>query len=173
MIAQTSSFRLPDWLRIVLIGRRPKFTLVRIVVLVAVVLATTPAVILPVRVDGGSMMPTYHAGRINFVNRLAYRRREPQRGDVVSIRYSGYHLMLMKRVVGLPGETVEFIDGSLVVNGEKVAEPYVQYPCNWNRLPQKLGPDEYFVVGDNRAMRIEDHKFGAATRERIVGKVLL
>jgi signal peptidase I len=77
--------------------------------------------------------------------------------------------------VGLPGETVEFVNGKLVINGRPVDEPYVKNECTWNFRPSHwhLGDDEYYVVGDNRAMAHEDHKQGSAKRERIVGKVML
>lgn len=199
---QTSS--LPDsaaghknWVRIALIGRRPKFTLMRIVVLVVVTFLVFGFILLPVRITGPSMLPTYRNGRLNLVNRLAYFRHDPRRGDVVAIRISGAEysypelrrdlrhlqldfgrlfrpsMMYMKRVVALPGETVAFSSGQLLVDGKPIDEPYLKYPCDWNRPPRKLGPTEYFVVGDNRAMRWEDHEFGAVARARIVGKVML
>ena len=80
---------LPRWLRIVLIGRRPKFTLVRIVVLGVGVFIVFGFILLPVRIDGPSMLPTYRTGGVNLVNRCAYLRQAPRRGDVVTIRISG------------------------------------------------------------------------------------
>ena len=75
---------------------------------------------LPVRIEGNSMFPTYHDRGVNFVNRLAYRHIEPQRGDIVGIRMAGPSVMLMKRIVGLPGETVAFEHGRLIINGEEI-----------------------------------------------------
>jgi len=118
-------------------------------------------------------LPTYQDGRVNFVNRLAYLFHEPRRGDVVSIRLAGLHVMYMKRIVGLPGETVAFDDGHVLIDGRILDEPYVRRPCHWERKAVTLGPDQYFVVGDNRSMPIEDHTMGETRRERIVGKVLL
>ena len=68
----------------------------------------------------------------------------------------------MKRIVGLPGETVAFVDGRVLINGEVLDEPYEKSSCDWNLPPVKLGPDEYFVVGDNRTMPWADHTFGEA-----------
>ena len=65
------------------------------------------------------------------------------------------------------------INGHLLINGRRLAEPYVKYSCDWEMDPIKLGSDQYFVVGDNRSMDIHDHKMGPAPRYRIVGKVLL
>lgn len=171
--------RKPGWLQIVLIGRRPKATLVRIVVLVALCVVVFKFVLLVIQVDGISMEPTYHNHRINFVYRLAYLRHEPQRGDVVAIRFSNPgllatpHAMLMKRIIGLPGETVSFHNGHAYINGQLLDEPYLKKSCDWEHGPIKCGPDEYYVVGDNRSMPFEYHMQGLATRDRIVGKVLL
>jgi signal peptidase I len=81
--------------------------------------------------------------------------------------------MLMKRIIGLPGETVLFRHGRVFVNDVVLEEPYLKNPCDWERVPDTLGPNEYFVVGDNRSMPIEDHRFGKTEDFRIVGKVVL
>ena len=169
----------PHWLQVILIGRRPRATLARIVVLVAVSVVTFKFVLLPIRVEGISMEPTYHDHRVNCVNRLAYRRQAPRRGDVVAIRvadpgeFSTPRAMLMKRIIGLPGESVSFHDGHAYINGRLLDEPYVKNPCDWEHEPIQCGPDQYYVVGDNRSMPFTFHMQGRAKRERIVGKVLL
>ena len=165
--------RFPRWLRIVVIGRNPKATLVRIVVLVVTSFVVFRFILLPIRVEGISMLPTYTDRSWNLVNRLAYLRHEPQRGDVVSIRLAGPHVMYMKRIIGLPGETVAFANGRVLINGEVLDEPYEKLRCDWNCPPVKLGFDEYFVVGDNRTMPPELHKHGGTPRSRIIGKLLL
>lgn len=170
-----------SWLRTIVIGRNPRRTALRLVATVVVILLLRSYVLIPIRVDGPSMLPNYRENSINVVNRLAYLRQDPQRGDVVAIRHSavsrlsGKSIMLMKRVVGLPGETIEFVNGELVINGRPIKEPYLKYSCSWNFRPDRwhLGDDEYYVVGDNRSMPHEDHKQGSARRERIVGKVML
>lgn len=161
------------WLRVLAIGRNPRLTLVRAVILGVLTFVAFKVSILPVRVQGGSMLPSYQNNRVNFLNRLAYRRHAPQRGDVVGIRFAGPSIMLLKRIVGLPGERIGFTSGHVTVNGEVVAEPYLKFPSNWEREPVLLGPDEYFVVGDNRSMPIQDHTFGVGRRERILGKAML
>src|SRR5436309_2467297 len=103
----------PGWLRIAMIGRNPKRTAIR-----ASILAVScyiffkffvfQFIVLPVRIEGFSMYPTYTDRGINFVYRLSYRHSQPQRGDIVGIRMAGTSVMLMKRIVGLPGETVAF-----------------------------------------------------------------
>ena len=164
----------PSWLQRVLIGRNPKRTLVRIVILVAVCFLVREFALLPIEVDGPSMLPTYKDRSLNVVNRLAYLLHEPRRGDVVAIGLeAGNHVMYMKRIVGLPGETVAFHQGHLYINGKPMDEPYVKRPGDWEREPEPVGPDHYYVVGDNRDMPWEGHIQGRAKRERIVGKVLL
>ena len=160
-------------MRALLIGKNPKVTLIRIVVLVTACGVIFGFVLLPIRVTGISMLPAYPNRSLNVVNRLAYFRHEPQRGDVVSIRLTGPHGLFMKRVIGLPGETVAFVDGRVLINGTLLDEPYEKFSCDWNRPPVTLAADEYFFVGDNRSMPEADHTFGIQKRNRIVGKVLL
>jgi signal peptidase I len=161
-----------SWLRRLVIGRRPELTLLRSAVLVLVCLVVFRFVLLPIHVQGISMMPTYRERGVNFVNRLAYAFCAPRRGDVVAIRMAGEHVMYLKRIIALPGETLAFHEGRAVINGQVLKEPYVHYPCDWESQPQVIGPDEYFVVGDNRSMEWAAHEKGKATRERLVGKVL-
>ena len=164
----------PSWLLRVLIGRRPKRTLVRIVILVAVCFLGRAFVLLPVRVRGPSMLPTYKDRGFNIVNRLSYLFHEPRRGDVVAIRLlAGEHVMYMKRIIGLPGETVAFHQGQLYINGQPLEEPYVKLRGNWEHEDETVGPDQYYVVGDNRDMPWDDHEKGRLPRDLIVGKVLL
>ena len=79
----------PSWLRIVLIGRDPKRTFVRLVIVAITLVVMAKFVLLPIRVEGGSMLPTYKDNRVNFINRLAYFWSQPKRGDVVGIRLAG------------------------------------------------------------------------------------
>jgi signal peptidase I len=160
-------------LRRLLIGRNPRVTLLRALTLVVVSFITFKFILLPIRVTGGSMEPNFRDRRINFINRLAYVRGTPQRGDVVGVRFTGPSLMLLKRVVGLPGEQIGFLHGQVTVNGEVLTEPYLVLKSDWNRAPVTLGPGEYFVVGDNRSMPMQWHYFGIAEQSRILGKALL
>jgi signal peptidase I len=146
---------------------------VRIAVLVVASFVVFHFVLLPIRVKGPSMMPTYRDGGINFVNRLAYFHSDPKRGDVVAIRLAGPSVMYMKRIVGMPGETYKYHEGQLYINDRPLDEPYVKLRCDWESPPQTLGPDQYYVVGDNRSMPKELHEEGTPHRQRIVGKILL
>jgi signal peptidase I len=167
-----SSARRVPWWQLIAFGRRPERTLLRIVVLIVVVVLLVKFVLLPIRIQGPSMLPTYSDHGINVVNKLAYVSHEPRRGDVVAIRMSGEHIMLMKRIIGLPGETIEFRHGHTYINGVLLDEPYVKNPWNWDQEPEALGTAEYYFVGDNRSMPIGDHTQGKADRSKIVGRVM-
>ena len=115
------------------------------------------------------MEPTYHNGRFNFCWTLSALFSKPQRHDVVAIRFAGHRVMLLKRVIALEGERIEFRYGKLFVDENTIEEPYVRYPCDWNLSPRQVEPGCVYVVGDNRNMPIEDHHFGQAPIKRIVG----
>jgi signal peptidase I len=156
----------------VIFGKNPRRTTIRIVVLAVVAFATFRWWLIPIRTEGISMQPTYESGRLNLVNRFAYASSTPSRGDVVAIRLAGPSVVYVKRVVGLPGEKVAIVDGTVRINGSPLNEPYVRYRRSWNLDEETLGPQEYFLIGDNRGMREGDHDFGRATIDRIVGKVV-
>jgi signal peptidase I len=170
---ETQNTSRAPWWRTILIGRNPVHTFTRIVILVVACVVLRLYVFWPIRVQGPSMSPTYRDNQINVVNHLAYATRPPQRGDVVAIRTTGPQILLLKRIIAMPGETVEFISGKVFINGAPLDEPYVKHDCFWDMPPRRLIEDEYFVVGDNRSMNIALHDHGVASRERIMGKILL
>jgi signal peptidase I len=176
MDAGKTSRGLPGWFVTMAIGRRPLLTLARLGVLIIGSWAVFSFVLTPpIRVQGISMQPAFHEGQINFLNRLAYCRHDPQRGDIVGIRpkgTDGIRVLYLKRIVGLPGETLTFENGTLYVNDSPLDEPYVKTSCDWNMPPMKLGFDEYYVCGDNRGMSFTDHTHFAARRAQIVGRIL-
>lgn len=154
------------------IGRRPARTLVRIAVLIAASVILFGWVLIPVRTYGDSMRPTYGAGSFNLVNRGAYLWQAPARGDVVAVRLAGLHALYVKRIVGLPGERIAIRDGVVFVNDSRLDEPWVVYRGTWDVPEVAVLQAEYFVVGDNRGMRIQEHEFGRVRRERIAGRLL-
>lgn len=153
-------------------GGNTRFTMIRVGVLVVACFILFRWILLPIRVDGISMEPTYHNGRLNFVNLLAYRFHEPDRGDVVSIGELGNREMYMKRIIVKPNETYAIRDGQVFIDGQPLDEPYVIFREKWNFAPTRLGPREYLVIGDNRGMAIDAHYFGRVERRHIVGKVV-
>ena len=155
-----------------ILGRNPRFTLIRASALIVSAIVLFGFVLLPVRLHGISMLPTYNDGRLNFANRAAYWWREPARGDAVAIRMAGEHAVYVKRIVGLPRERIAIIAGVVLVNDEPLVEPAVVYRAPWNVPAFTLGDGEYFLIGDNRAMAAQNHDFGTTTRARVVGKML-
>jgi signal peptidase I len=169
----TASPRAGLWQRIV-VGRNPRRTLLRALITAAVLFAAFRFVLIPVRVSGASMEPTYHDGSVNLINRLAFLFCEPRRGDVVSVQTSGLSNQYLKRVIALPGETFSMTNGIVFINGEPLSEPYVKYREPWRMAPVKLGPTDYVVMGDNRGQRrLEDHTAGVTQRRKLIGKPLL
>ena len=126
-------------------------------------------VLIPFRIHGHSMAPTYRDGGFNFCNKLRYALAEPQPQDVVAIRLAGRSIVLLKRVVALEGDTVEFRMGRLYVNQRAVVEPYVRDPSAWNLPPRQVETGNVYVVGDNRRVPMERHLFGQTPLGRIIG----
>ena len=126
-------------------------------------------VLWPVKVAGQSMMPNYHDGSRHFINKLAYVSTVPQRGDVVGVRTPDGDVYI-KRIVGLPGEKLHVEHGEIVINGELLNEPYVEtrIPLRFRVPPTRLGPDEFFVIGDTRATSI----YRQVHRRDLIGKVV-
>jgi signal peptidase I len=156
-----------------LLGPNPRRTAIRAAVLIATSAVLFGVVLLPVRLSGISMEPTYTDGEFNFANRFAYAgRRDPERGDVVAIRMAGINVLYVKRVIGLPRERVAISMGTVLIDGQPLVEPTVVHKAPWNVPEVTLGDDEYYVIGDNRAMTAQNHDFGRTTRARIIGKLL-
>ena len=115
------------------------------------------------------MTPTYQDGRFNFCFRLRYLFSKPQKKDVVVIRLAGRNVMLLKRIIALEGETVEFKAGQLFVNGKRVEEKYIQRPSDWNLPLRSVKKKHVYVVGDNRSVPMGIHQFGQTPVNRIIG----
>ena len=131
------------------------------------------------KVDGHSMEPTLSDGDNLIVDKLSYRFRDPERYDIIVFPYQhAENTYYIKRIIGLPGETVQVIDGYVYINGEKLDEHYgaeVMEDPGIAAEPIKLGDDEYFVLGDNRN-NSEDSRHasvGNVKRSYIEGKVWL
>jgi signal peptidase I len=157
---------LPWYIRVIA-GKNPLLTLVRAVVWAALIVILFKFVLVGIRVRGESMEPTFHDGQIKFVNRLAYLRSAPKRGDVVAVRAPGLHAVFLKRVIGLPGEEVSIRRGAVYINGQKLDEPYAKGATGFLR-EFTLEPHEYWVIGDNRAVSEQWRKFDYS----IIGKLI-
>lgn len=163
-----------DWLQAVTIGRKPGWTLIRIGVLLVLTYLALEYVVVLRKIESISMLPTFREGSIHVIYRLAYSpAHAPNRGDIVGVRTSGLTVMYVKRIIGLPGETIAIRDGQVLIDGQPLREPWVrQNPARWNLAPRRIEPGHYFVIGDNRSMSQDRHEFGAIEAGRIVGKVV-
>jgi signal peptidase I len=161
-----------SWSPAVLFGGDPRATAVRAGALIVAAVVVFGWILLPVRLSGISMLPAYADGELDFANRAAYWLRPPARGDVVAIRMAGPHVLYVKRIVGLPGERVAIAAGMVLIDGRPLVEPHVVRRRPWEMAPVDVGRDEYFVIGDNRSMAIENHDLGRVKRDRIIGKLL-
>lgn len=126
-----------------------------------------------VRVDGFSMIPTLQNGEYILVNRLAYKTGQPARGDIIVFSLPADNGQdLIKRVIGLPGETVHVSDGSVTINGVKLQETYIaQDPLYFGDWIVPEG--NLFVLGDNRNDSRDSHQWGLLPLENVIGKSVL
>jgi len=132
------------------------------------------AVAQPRVVDGGSMEPTLHTGQRVLVSPLAFRiLGQVERGQIVVFDALGQTEDYIKRIVGLPGDTVAIRHGQVIVNGSPVAEPYLAASATGDSAPVTLGPDEYYVLGDNRPDSADSRYYGPVPADRIIGPAFL
>ena len=143
------------------------------------------AIIVPIRyfliqpfyVKGASMEPNFYDQEYLIIDELTYQFRDPYRGEIIVFKYprdrSQYFI---KRVVGLPGETIEVTGGNVIVyntenpNGLVLEEVYLEESTT-GKIRVTLGEDEYYVFGDNRDSSLDSRSFGPITREDIIGRV--
>ncbi len=147
---------------------------VETVLLTLVIFLLIRTVVQNFRVDGMSMEPNFHDGQFLLINKLAYKLGEPQRGDVIVFRYPRDPSRdFIKRVIGLPGEKVEIVDGQVYINGQRLDDFAHVLPAAYTSDPVVLGPDELFVMGDNRPNSSDSHSWGPLPLNLVIGKVVL
>ncbi len=152
--------------------------LLELAVFVIAVYALVELAIPRFMVDGRSMQPTFHDGERLIVSRINYLFGTPQRGDIIVFNSPSNPRgePLIKRVIGTPGDTVEFRDAQVYLNGQLLDEPYINEPCRPNMCQDaiyELGADEYFVMGDNRNHSNDSRRFGPVPFDNIIGDVLI
>ncbi len=131
------------------------------------------------RVSGPSMMNTLHDGDNLIIDKISYRFKDPERFDIIVFNYLyKQNTHYIKRIIGLPGETVQIIDSTIYINGEPLEEDYGLEPILAAKRasdPITLGEDEYFVLGDNRNNSSDSRELdvGNVKRDQIVGKAWL
>ena len=146
------------------------------------------AIVIPIRyflfqpfvVKGQSMEPNFHSGDYLIIDELSYRFRDPSRGEIIVFRSPvDPSSCYIKRIIGLPGETVEIKDGVvkiyteqgvIVLNEKSYLPEDIKTPGN---IKISLEKDQYFVLGDNRTRSYDSRKFGPLPKENIIGRVYL
>jgi len=152
-----------------------KFALVAVIIVVPVRLFIAQ----PFIVSGASMVPTFENGQYLIVDELTYRFEEPMRGDVIIFKYPKDPTQyFIKRVIGLPNETVRITGGTVSVSKKdgstiKLEESYVVNEGNGGNLTVSLGADEYFVMGDNRPESSDSRLWGVLPKDNIVGRAFI
>jgi signal peptidase I len=182
--------RLPDPIRVVVDWA------ITIVAAVAIVLLVKAYVVNPYKIPSSSMEPTLHCARPKqgcearfddrvLANRFIYHLRDPHRGEIVVFDTPpaakvacGEGGTFVKRVIGLPGETIEVRlnprgKGIVYINGKRLNEPYIQPDRLPDKAygPQRVADDSYFMMGDNRSQSCDSREWGAVSRDRLIGKV--
>jgi len=125
-------------------------------------------------VVGSSMEPNLEDGQRLLVNKVVYDLREPQRGEVIVFQPpTGRSVDFIKRIIGLPGDTVEIKDGAVYINDSAIDEPYIKAAPSYTMAKKEIPEGEYFVLGDNRNNSNDSHRWGTLTQENIIGKAWL
>lgn len=125
------------------------------------------------KTESKSMYPTLQEEKLVIINKLSYISAEPKRGDIVAVKKDGKKYI--KRVVGVPGDTIEFIDGSVVVNGYELKEPYIEenVETNYAGVIEVL-ENQYLLLGDNREVSLDGRYWEekCIEKEDLVGRVV-
>ena len=126
-----------------------------------------------------SMMPTLQVGDRLIIEKVSYRFRSPQRGDIIVFKAppaliaQNIHDDFTKRVIGLPGDEIAIKNGQVFVNGSTIAEPYIYALPTYNYGPVTVPADHYFVLGDNRNHSYDSHFWGFVPCQNITGHAVL
>ncbi|MCL1965067.1 MAG: signal peptidase I [Firmicutes bacterium] len=144
------------------------------IIALGIALFVTTLIAQPVRVEGSSMMNSLKDKDLMIVTKFDYLLGEPERFDVVICRYPGRGATnFVKRIVGVPGDTVAMYSGMLFVNGELVEEEYIEYRADYFMEEITVEEGHYFVLGDNRCNSSDSHlsSIGQLARDQILGRV--
>ncbi|HEY0757131.1 MAG TPA: signal peptidase I [Ktedonobacteraceae bacterium] len=126
------------------------------------------------QISGPSMQNTLHSGQFVLVNKLAYLFHQPERGDVIVFHEPDQPGRdLIKRIIGLPGDTIVLDGNNVTVDGVQLNEPYITQKYNPGAQSQTVPPNEYFVMGDNRPVSEDSRYFGFVPKDYVVGKAII
>ena len=151
--------------------RRFLLDMLETIVLALLLFVAINSVSARIRVESISMQPTLYAGDFIVVNKIAYKLGTPGRGDVIIFHYPPNPQIepYIKRVIGLPGETVTVSKGKVHINGVPLEESYIKSPPNYEGAWQ-VPPDSLFVLGDNRNNSSDSHAWGMVPFANVIGK---
>jgi signal peptidase I len=129
-------------------------------------------------IPSGSMLPTLEINDRLIIDKLGYKFTDPKRGDVVVFSPTDalkqqYKDAFIKRIIGLPGETVEVKNGQVIINGETISEKYIAEEPQYNWGPQTVPENSYLVLGDNRNNSFDSHSWGFVPRGNIIGRAIV
>jgi signal peptidase I len=142
-------------------------------VLAAVLFVVINTLTVRIRVDGSSMIPSLVHNNYVVVNRLAYQFGEIERGDVVVFKFpQNPEEDYIKRVIALPGETIEIANGMVYINGQPLQEPYIQAPMLQDYPPVTVPQEMVYVMGDNRNDSSDSRRWGPLAVDEIIGKAI-
>jgi len=119
------------------------------------------------------MEPNFEEGQRLLINKIVYIFHQPERGDVIIFQPSNSGADYIKRIIALPGDTVEIKGGAVYINGSKLDEPYIKDPPNYTFHQKTIPENEYFVLGDNRNNSNDSHTGWTVPDENIIGKAWL
>lgn len=153
-----------------------KFAIIAVVIVIPIRLFIAQ----PFIVSGASMVPSFQSGHYLIIDEISYRFEEPKRGEVIVFRFPpSPSKFLIKRVVGLPGETVEMTGNDILIKNKAHPEGFlwqqgaINSDKNRGDVKITLNSDEYFVLGDNRGESADSRLWGSLKRELIVGRPLI
>lgn len=127
-------------------------------------------------IPSGSMLPTLEINDRLIIEKITYLFHDPQRGDIIvfmppeKLGESSFKDAFIKRVIGLPGETIEVINGKVLINGNPLPENYIESPPDYQWGPETVPPNSFLVLGDNRNNSFDSHFWGYVPRQNIIGR---
>lgn len=150
-----------------------------IVIAIIIVVPVRYFLFQPFIVKGESMVPNFHSGDYLIVDEISYRLKNPERGDVVVLKFPLDNAQrFIKRIVALPGETVKIENGKVWISGDgqvfsSLEETYLSNIITDGNVQITLQPNQYFVLGDNRPYSYDSRRWGVLPKEDIVGRAAL
>lgn len=130
-------------------------------------------------IPSSSMEPTLQINDRLIIEKISYRLRSPERGEIVvfnptdALKEKNFHDAFIKRIIGLPGDEVKVSQGNVYVNGEMLDENYIAAPPAYEYGPVKVPEDQYLVLGDNRNNSYDSHYWGFVPREKLLGRAFV